>query len=241
MSQRFHLGCGDTRLDGYVNVDVRSTTATDFTADLNSLDLPELRDAECLFSHAFFEHLLRNSRVPHLVAAREALADDGFVCYLGLPDFERIARLYLERGPGVVGPVFDLYNVYRYTHGDPDAVGDWYFEQLHKSLFDTDEIERLLQDAGYPSYVSFAYMFPGETVRVSLGFLAMKSRRPTRELERLTLDFLAAFDGKFVQLDTVQFTGGESRPAVAARALGSPAYRMFRRVANAAAVQLARV
>lgn len=241
MSQRFHLGCGDNRLDGYVNVDVRSTTATDLTADLNTLDLPELRGAECLFSHAFFEHLLRSSRVPHLTAAREVLAEDGFVCYLGLPDFERIARLYLERGPGVVGPVFDLYNVYRYTHGDPDTVGDWYFEQLHKSLFDTEELDRLLQDAGYPSYVSFSYMFPGESVCVSLGFLATKSQRPVAELERMALHFLAAFDGVFLQLDTVQLTGGESRPAIAARAMGSPPYRMFRRLAKAAAVQLARV
>ena len=32
-----------------------------------------------------------------------------------------IARLYLAQAPGVLGERFDLFNVYRYTHGDPEA------------------------------------------------------------------------------------------------------------------------
>ena len=73
------------------------------------------------FSNAFFEHLYRSSRGPHLQRIREALAPDGACCYMGIPYFRNIARLYLERGPGTAGPVFDLFNVYRYTHGNPKA------------------------------------------------------------------------------------------------------------------------
>jgi hypothetical protein len=51
------------------------------------------------------------------------LEPGGVVCYWGIPDFANIAWFYLERRPGIVGPVFDLFNVYRYTHGDPPKRG----------------------------------------------------------------------------------------------------------------------
>src|SRR4051794_3077281 len=129
---KYHMGCGMERLDGYVNVDIRETgTAADMIADLNDPKLPEGEVADAFFSHAFFEHLLRDSRVPHLKALRSALAPDGFACYIGLPDFRRVAELYLQGGPGVIGPTFDLYHVYRYTHGDPEHKTGW-DAQLHK-------------------------------------------------------------------------------------------------------------
>jgi hypothetical protein len=89
----YHLGCGDTHLDGYVNFDVRATAATNVTADLNLLELPQ--PASGVFSHAFFEHLLRDAPVPHLIAARQLLTEGGFVCYLGLPDLRAVAEHYL--------------------------------------------------------------------------------------------------------------------------------------------------
>jgi hypothetical protein len=167
--------------------------------------------------------------------------NDGFVCYLGLPDFESIARLYLDRGPGIVGPVFDLYEVYRYTHGDPEAVDGWYFEQLHKSLFDADEVTGLLTAAGFPSFVTFVYAFPGEPAALSLGFYATARSRSTDELQSASREFLAGFDGEYVQADTIRFTGGRSRPTVLARASSSRARRLVHRAAHAASVRLARL
>ena len=117
-SLRIHLGCGDDRLPGFVNIDSRPTAAVDVAMDLS---LPRLADGSVsfAFSNAFFEHLYRSSRGPHLRRIRQALAPDGACCYMGIPYFPNIARLYVERGPGTAGPVFDLFNVYRYTHGDP--------------------------------------------------------------------------------------------------------------------------
>jgi hypothetical protein len=117
---RYHMGCGEQRLAGYVNVDLQETSATDLLMDLSASQLAELGPADVVFRNAFFEHLRRSTRVPHLRAVREALTEEGFVCYLGFPDFARVAQLYLDHGPGAVGPVFDLFNVYRYTHGDPE-------------------------------------------------------------------------------------------------------------------------
>jgi predicted SAM-dependent methyltransferase len=82
-----------------VNIEVRATSATDVVADLNQ---PRLRSARSVVSHAFFEHLYRNDGLSHLPAIRQALTPDGWVLYLGLPDFQEIARLYLDDAPGII-------------------------------------------------------------------------------------------------------------------------------------------
>jgi hypothetical protein len=234
----YHLGCGDTHLDGYVNVDVRATAATDVTADLNLLELPQ--PASGVFSHAFFEHLLRDARVPHLIAARQLLTEGGFVCYLGLPDFRAVAEHYLSRAPGVVGPTFDLYNVYRYTHGDPENV-DYYFEQLHKSLFDSEELQRLLTEAGFASYVTFSYVFPGEQARVNLGFFAMSTTTSGEHLRHRAIAFLAQFDHRLLQLGSLEWVDGRTRSQIEARIAGSPLRRRLRPFTTRVARRLARV
>ena len=105
---RYHMGCGEQRIEGYVGVDIRRTDVAEIVTDLNEPKLPEGQLADVFFSHAFFEHLRRDSRATHLRALRDGLAPGGIACYIGLPDFRRIAELYLEGGPGVVGPTFDL-------------------------------------------------------------------------------------------------------------------------------------
>ena len=83
-SLRVHLGCGDDRLPGFVNIDARPTDAVDVAMDLS---LPPLADGSVslAFSNAFFEHLYRSGREPHLRRIREALAPDGVCCYMGIP------------------------------------------------------------------------------------------------------------------------------------------------------------
>jgi predicted SAM-dependent methyltransferase len=239
---RYHMGCGEQRIEGYVGVDIRATPVAELVLDLNEPKLPEGQQADVFFSHAFFEHLRRDARAPHLAALRGSLAPDGVVCYIGLPDFERIAQLYLEGGPGIVGPTFDLFHVYRYTHGDPEHQPDWWEAQLHKSLFDVAETGRLLRDAGYGSYVVFRYAYPGEdaALDLNLGFYAVAGKRPTEELERECRAYLTDFDGRFVRLETLRFEDGRSRPAAYARATSGPQRKLAQRVAYGVAARLAR-
>jgi predicted SAM-dependent methyltransferase len=205
--RRIHLGCGDDRLPGYVNADIRVTGAADLSLDLTELaDLPE-GAVECLYSNAFFEHLMRPQRVVHLRGAHRALAaEDGFLCYIGIPYFKGVARSYLDGAPGIVGPTFDLFNVYRYTHGDPEHVDGWYFEQLHKSLFDEDEVDGLLADAGFGSYVVFAYAYPGDAADavVTMGFYASRRALGEAELQAECDRFLAGWDGRRLRAETVR-------------------------------------
>jgi predicted SAM-dependent methyltransferase len=240
---RYHLGCGAQRLEGYTNIDLQETAATDLVMDLTLPSLPTTEPVDTVFSHAFFEHLRRDQRVPHLKVLKRALVEDGFVCYMGLPDFRRVAELYLARGPGVIGPVFDLFNVYRYTHGDPEmSSAEGWEAQLHKSLFDVPEVARLLRDAGYPSYVVFRYVFPGEPAAadLALGFYAVARRIPQVDLQRAAREFLSEFDGRFLQAATIRFDDGLSRNPTVARLLSVPQRRLVQRMAYGVASILAR-
>ena len=196
-----HLGCGAERLDGFVNIDVRPTPATDLVADLNDFSYPAGTVAGA-YSHAFFEHLRRSRRVPHLKAVRQALAPDGFICYIGLPYFKNIARFYLEKAPGIARPVFDLFDVYRQTHGDPEQTPD-YLEQMHKSLFDEDELAALLLEAGFPRFLLFTYCYVREHLPVNIGFYASRLDCGPEVLRGQMSSFLQQFENVKIRAGTL--------------------------------------
>ncbi len=181
---KIQMGCGDDHLEGFVNMDCRPTIAADFIGDLNIPDYFTPSSVDLIYSNAFFEHLYRNQKLPHLKTLFQTLSQNGMVFYIGLPYFPEIARLYLENGPGIVGEKFDLFNVYRYTHGDPEAVSpDGWFEQLHKSLFDGPDLRNLLAASGFQSSLIFHYSYPGEEkTPVNCGFIASKSPATRKEL-----------------------------------------------------------
>jgi hypothetical protein len=205
-SLRVHLGCGDDRLPGFVNIDYRPTAAVDVAMDLS---LPQLADGSVslAFSNAFFEHLYRPARGPHLRRIRQALAPDGACCYMGIPYFPNIARLYVERGPGTASEVFDLFNVYRYTHGDPEGQASWWLGQLHKSLFDEEEVAALLAPSGFGAFVMFCYGYPGDVneVPVTMGFYATCEAAAPAELQRRCLSFLGQFADTRIRLATLEW------------------------------------
>jgi hypothetical protein len=118
-----------------------------------------------------------------------------------------LPRLYLENGPGIVGETFDLFHVYRYTHGDPEAVdsGGW-FEQLHKSLFDGPELNQLLKNSGFSSSLVFYYAYPGEEkTPVNCGFLASRSEHSAEDLKKTALSLIEEIAAPKVILSTIRF------------------------------------
>ena len=137
------------------------------------------------------------------------MGSGGVCCYIGIPYFKNIAKFYLESAPGTAGPVFDLYNVYRYTHGDPERVPGWWLKQLHKSLFDEEEINTLLSQAGFGSFVIFSYSFPGDVheMPVNLGFYASCDSIPLNELRSGCLAFLERFADWRIRMNTIEWLG----------------------------------
>jgi predicted SAM-dependent methyltransferase len=201
-----HLGCGDDHLEGFINVDQRWTSSVDLIEDLThpafgagSLSL--------VFSNAFFEHVYRSQRSAHLQCIAAALQPDGACCYIGIPYFPNIARAYLDKRPGNVGPVFDLYNVYRYTHGDPEQAPTWWLGQLHKSLFDEREVAELLKESGFSAHCFFVYQYPGDAsgAWLTMGFYASKASKSEDQLKTDAMAVLRQFDQWKLDLPSLQW------------------------------------
>lgn len=204
---KVHLGCGDIKLKKFLNIDCRPTKAVDIINDCTNLSiLPKNYFLE-VYSHAFFEHLFPNQRVPCLKSIYRILKDNGLVFFIGIPDFEQVAKAYLNKEKGLLSEKFDLYHVQRFTH-DPviaDCMSleeDGWLEQVHKSLFDIDEIEKLLKNSGFNSFIIFDYCFKDDHLAVSLGFIAFK----TKPLIKIDEEWIKKFIKKYktdINLDTL--------------------------------------
>jgi predicted SAM-dependent methyltransferase len=175
-TDRVHLGCGDVKKKGFINVDFRTTLATDISHDCSDLSIFPEQSLKYVFSNAFFEHLYKNDRVKCLTSIYRTLRPDGSVIFVGFPDFEKVARAYLEKRKGLLNDTFNLYEVYRFTHGDPEHVDGWWLEQLHKSLFDKAEMENLLLKAGFKHFIIFDYAFRQDDLVITMGFVAFKEK-----------------------------------------------------------------
>ena len=192
---KLHVGCGNVRLNGFTNVDLRPTDAVDARGHASDLSAFADGSVRLLFAHALFEHVFLAHHLMVLSEWRRVLAEAGSVICLGIPDFEAVARLYLDKAAGVVGERFDLHNVYRYTHGEPEhacppawatfdplrrpnAGPSGYLPQLHKALFDASYVRNLTRSAGFSTAV-FRYAYPGEEHALNLGFVARSGAAPT--------------------------------------------------------------
>ena len=185
---KIHVGCGTCPLDGYLNVDP-------FYFDLPGVEKGDAANlpagdgsAELVFSNAVFEHVFLGHLLPTLAEWDRVLAPGGFVCTIGIPDFERVAYHYLTRGQGITGDRFDLFEAYRYCHGwaEGDSPGfvwrDWkvsekpdsaplsWVPQQHKAIFDAELLHGILALAQIDGVV-FTYAYPNEPP-LNLGFLA---------------------------------------------------------------------
>ena len=70
-----HVGCGDQRLDGWVNIDRQELPAVDLVADVTA-GLP-FDDAEALFAEHFLEHLPLDQALAFLSEAHRVLGAGG--------------------------------------------------------------------------------------------------------------------------------------------------------------------
>lgn len=200
---KLHIGCGDVRMPNYLNVDFRATKATDIIHDCANLDIFPSCTFSVIFASAFFEHLYRKQNIAFLKSALRILKPEGKIVIVGIPDFKRVAQAYLKREEGIVSEKFDLYNVYRYTHGDPEQYPDWWLQQLHKSLFDQKTIVSLLSESGFRKFYIFRYCFGKEKIPLSLGFLAF-NKAPPQEYTISRLKKLLSTFGAKINLKTVE-------------------------------------
>jgi predicted SAM-dependent methyltransferase len=134
---RLHLGCGQRRLDGFINIDVNPSSATDYVADVARLPCRD-NSVERIESYHMIEHIPLQAVTRLLEEWRRVLRPDGSLV-IECPDVDQIMREYLDgREERLVG-----------VFGHQRFPGD-----THLWGYNESRLRRLLQSVGFASVVS---------------------------------------------------------------------------------------
>tara|TARA_R110000824_G_scaffold167926_2_gene344994 strand:+ start:2779 stop:3345 length:567 start_codon:yes stop_codon:yes gene_type:complete len=140
---KLHLGCGNRKIPDFVNVDIRSTSATDIVGDITNLDFKE-SSASMVYSCGVLEHFGKNSNLKFFrnTSWKDALRHwykvlkPGGEMYISTVDFRAVCEEYLENN--------NLEALVGITIG-----GQKNEEDLHGMLFDYELLEEQLIEIGF--------------------------------------------------------------------------------------------
>jgi predicted SAM-dependent methyltransferase len=133
---RLHLGCGKVRLEGFVNIDRRATSATDLECDILQLPFDDNAVVRIETYHVI-EHLGRHEAVR---AVREwyRVLKSGGILVIECPDFDAACREYLDGSQDRIDNIFGLQRF----EGDS-----------HRFGYNFERLRRLLAECGFQSIV----------------------------------------------------------------------------------------
>lgn len=133
---KLHLGCGETYLDGFINIDlpprehpVMQNVRVDLCANLCQLGFPNC-SIGMIRSHHVFEHFDRPTAIALLVEWYQWLKQDG-VLLIETPDFERAARRILSGRTSVEHKLAPL----RHIFGSHEAAWAYHLDGWFKDKF----------------------------------------------------------------------------------------------------------
>ena len=170
---KLHLCCGGKKYNDYINVDIVPLEGADVTMNIpqDLFLVPSDIASEILIENGF-EHFYRYQQDDLLKECRRILKDKGRLVIKGIPDFDLIADAYMNKKKGNVSAVFDLYEVYRLTHGDPTPANSPH--QLHKDIFTKDIFRELLARHGFSIEGMSEKVFSGENTAAGFDTIAVK-------------------------------------------------------------------
>lgn len=132
---KIHLGCGEKRLPGFINIDARETPCVDMVCDIHNLPFPA-NSIETIYMCHSLEHLFMHDVQLILSMLFNMLIPSGLL-YISVPDFSILSSLYLSgRVP--------LASIVRAVHGGQEYPGN-----THYMSYDFDLLSVLLRRSGF--------------------------------------------------------------------------------------------
>lgn len=154
---KIHLGCGQNRFDGWVNIDIDRSVRPDVRVDLRGGFPAPPGSAVSIFSEHVFEHLTLDDGC-RLMADCHAVLAEGGVMRLAMPDLRYLVDRYLgdwknqswlqESWYSMIDSAARMLNF---------ALRSW----DHLYVYDLDELTLRLKQAGFSTVVP---QVPGESV-----------------------------------------------------------------------------
>ncbi len=141
-----HIGCGNVRIEDFVNIDCRATEATDIVSDAWNLRKIETASAEYIYARHMLEHLTRADAARSITEWVRILAPGG-ILHIVVPDIAFHARqlLGLAECPAADDQeAHAMAGLYGWQNPDNGGTG----EDVHCWGYTRNTIERMLRDAG---------------------------------------------------------------------------------------------
>jgi predicted SAM-dependent methyltransferase len=134
---RLHLGCGQKRLPGFINIDHNYSPATDYVADIATLPCPP-RSVERIETYHVIEHIPVTT-VDRVLASWLRMLKPGGTLVIECPDFEADIREFLA------GNTERMYSIFGRQRFPGDA---------HHWGYGASSLSNLLARVGYVDIVS---------------------------------------------------------------------------------------
>jgi predicted SAM-dependent methyltransferase len=135
MIKKLHLGCGNKRLEGFINVDIYKNDATDLVQDISNLELFQDESVDEVYACHVLEHFHRN-QFKNVLNEWCRVLKKGGTLRLSVPDFEKICSIYSKTK--------NLNQLLGLLYG-----GQNYEYNFHYCTFDFDSLSSILTELGF--------------------------------------------------------------------------------------------
>jgi predicted SAM-dependent methyltransferase len=151
-SNKLHIGCGGVKIDGFINIDVFKTQATDFVCEIE--DLPKYikpNSIMLIYSSHTLEHFSRKDSIQVLKMFWDLLEPLGEL-RISVPDLLKLSDIVKTRKLEIK----EMETIQGVLMGGQDTRYNY-----HKSIYWFDLLKQILLDIGfkniseYPSYPHF--------------------------------------------------------------------------------------
>ena len=132
---KLHLGCGDKKFEGYINVDIRAEVNPDIIDDISVLEDFNDESVELIYACHVLEHFGRHEYIDVLKKWHQKLKCGGTL-RVSVPDIEGVIKKYNEGTP--------LRNLIGFLYG-----GQNYKENYHYIGFDFNTLSEDLKSIGF--------------------------------------------------------------------------------------------
>lgn len=140
---KLHLGCGDKKFPGYINIDIVPTEGSDVLMDVTDLSVIPSDSISEIFMRHIFEHLYNDEQDKALREYYRVLKKGGNLT-IEVPDFDVVVDAYLRKEKGITSEVFDFDHVRRYVCGE--LVPQNRVPSLHKDIFNKERMREVLEE-----------------------------------------------------------------------------------------------
>ena len=152
---KLHLGCGNHRLDGWINVDIDRSCKVDLIADLRE-NLPfHSQSIDYIHSEDFIDQLELEKAYHFFMECHRILKEDGVVRVL-TPDLHQFAERYVQGDKGLLTLWDEQIGVPLKTRSLCEVFNLGMRLGGHTFLYDGETLAYVLKECGFePKRVSF--------------------------------------------------------------------------------------